>query len=315
MLVERAPSSRGGLRLAYRAGMLCSSASRERHEAIFATASTVTRWLLVERPGRWGSEAVPLGALNSYEAQAAEEHMRAVGARLLLIRRPAGRPAEDGQRAFLVDSTPTRERVRTLKVADEEEARAVLLAGPRAGRRANWQPYEGRLFLVCTHGKHDACCAIRGRPVARAFAEYAPDRTWECTHVGGRFAANVVVLPEGLYLGHVTRQRVPEVLAHLADHRLPPQDLVRGRSSMPLPVQAAQHFARSELGLSGLRDLLPLGTEPHGDGVWQVALSARDRTATVTVRRVLEPAAHQLTCGASTSSRVQSFTLVSLSLD
>jgi len=24
------------------------------------------------------------------------------------------------------------------------------------------------LYLVCTHGTHDVCCAVRGRPVAAA---------------------------------------------------------------------------------------------------------------------------------------------------
>ena len=46
------------------------------------------------------------------------------------------------------------------------------------------------MLLVCTHGVHDTCCAVRGRPVAAALARRWPEATWECSHVGGdRFAA------------------------------------------------------------------------------------------------------------------------------
>ena len=59
-------------------------------------------------------------------------------------------------------------------------------------------------MLVCTHGVHDTCCAIRGRPVAAALAAEWPGQVWECSHVGGdRFAPNVVVLPDGFYYGNL----------------------------------------------------------------------------------------------------------------
>jgi hypothetical protein len=38
----------------------------------------------------------------------------------------------------------------------------------------DWQPYDGPLYLVCTHGRHDRCCALRGRPVAKALAAFKP---------------------------------------------------------------------------------------------------------------------------------------------
>ena len=62
----------------------------------------------------------------------------------------------------------------------------------------------GPILLVCTHGVHDTCCALRGRPVAAALAARWPGQVWECSHVGGdRFAPNVVVLPDGFYYGNL----------------------------------------------------------------------------------------------------------------
>ena len=60
------------------------------------------------------------------------------------------------------------------------------------------------VLLVCTHARHDQCCAVRGRPVAQTLARAFPDETWESSHLGGdRFAATMIVLPHGLYYGRV----------------------------------------------------------------------------------------------------------------
>src|SRR4029453_5830608 len=53
-------------------------------------------------------------------------------------------------------------------------------------------------------GRHGACCAERGRPVAAALAQAHPEETWEVSHIGGdRFAGNLLVLPNGLYYGRL----------------------------------------------------------------------------------------------------------------
>src|SRR5208282_2115670 len=65
-------------------------------------------------------------------------------------------------------------------------------------------PTGGPVFLVCTHGRRSVCCARFGAPLAQALAARHPGQVWETTHVGGhRFAANLVILPYGLYYGPV----------------------------------------------------------------------------------------------------------------
>ena len=57
---------------------------------------------------------------------------------------------------------------------------------------------------MCAHGRHDQCCAVRGRVVAARLAAAYPEETWECSHLGGdRFAGTMVLLPHGLYYGWV----------------------------------------------------------------------------------------------------------------
>ena len=131
-----------------------------------------------------------------------------------------------------------------------------------------WHEHDGPLYLVCTHGRHDRCCALRGRPVAQALGRVEPERTWECTHIGGdRFAANVVVLPYGLYYGGVTPATAADLVAATERGEVVP-DLLRGRSSSPVAVQTAEHHARAvrpEVG-PGVDALVPLDRSVGDDG-------------------------------------------------
>ncbi len=90
--------------------------------------------------------------------------------------------------------------------------------------------HDEPVFLACTHGRHDTCCAERGRPVAAALSQTHPEVSWEVSHIGGdRFAGNVLVLPDGLYYGRVSPDTAPALVeSHLSGHLT--LDLLRGRS-------------------------------------------------------------------------------------
>jgi hypothetical protein len=78
---------------------------------------------------------------------------------------------------------------------------------------------------------------------------------------------------------------------------------LRGRSGLPAPVQAAQHLARTELGLLGVdelaarsvRGLTGPGTEVER---WEVVLAGPSGDVVVTVRSRPSDAAARLTCRA-----------------
>ena len=73
---------------------------------------------------------------------------------------------------------------------------------------------RGRSFLVCAHGRRDACCARLGLPLFDALnAQLLPTHLWQSSHLGGhRFAPNVVVLPVGIQLGRIPLERAAEVV-------------------------------------------------------------------------------------------------------
>lgn len=251
---------------------LCAVASQQREEPMSATASRVDRWLLVEHRGAWGPPSVPTSRMSPNVARSLARQASTARARLLLIRRPAGTAQAAGRRVYAVDSRPGRERTWTRHVTDDADL--VALDPPYdVVDPAGWEACDGPLYLVCTHGRHDRCCAIRGRPVALQLAQRYPDRVWECTHVGGdRFAATVLVLPDGLYLGRIEAAEAVRVVDDLAAGLLP-TGRVRGRSSLPPPVQAAQQLAREATGRWGAADLQPVTQDAAGADAWTVRLA------------------------------------------
>ncbi len=179
------------------------------------------------------------------------------------------------------------------------------------GVDSSWEPDPERYVLVCTNGRHDACCATYGRPLARALRESQwGDEVWECSHVGGdRFAGNVVLLPDSLYFGHCDPEDAERVLTAHDDGRL---DLsrFRGRSTFRLAEQAAEHFVRAESGLDALDAVQSV--ESLDDGRIRVHVDAGDHHATyvVAIARTTAPSPTPLTCKGDDGLTYPAFHLV-----
>jgi hypothetical protein len=223
---------------------------------------------------------------------------------VLLIRRPGRRPAPAVRSWAVVDSRPGHERVGWGRWSDPAELLDVPLDAP-AGTPG------GPLYLVCAHGRHDPCCAIRGRPVAEALEAARPGSAWECSHVGGdRFAANVIALPHGLYYAHVSAAAAPALAAAYERGEVRP-DLLRGRSAFAAPAQAAQHHARLALAETGLDALRPLGMARIAEHTWRVRLATPGGALLVTVRAGVG-APVRLTCSSTRAERPRTWELLGM---
>jgi (2Fe-2S) ferredoxin len=135
--------------------------------------------------------------------------------------------------------------------------------------------------------------------VAAALASRWPEQTWECSHTGGdRFAANVVVLPDGVYYGQLDAVSALDVVeAHLAGQV--DVDHLRGFTTEPAPAQAVLAEAHRRWGPAGPRAFRTSSVTQGGDG-WHVQLTGADglpRRVSATVTRSLRPPA-RLTCRA-----------------
>jgi hypothetical protein len=233
----------------------CSEVSRENAESLAATASRVDHWLLVEYRGLWGHDALAASGLSDHvKARLREQAAARPNTKLLFVRRTQRR-GRTGL-AVLWGSSP--ERGGALFHA-ELEAYDDLLA---LDLTAPGEPLEHPLLLVCTHGKHDRCCARHGRPLYQALAEQADDGwVWQSSHVGGdRFAGNVVFLPEGLYFGRVGPAEAWPVLDEYLAGRID-LERYRGRSAYTFAEQAAERAVRERAGLVGIGDLELAGSD------------------------------------------------------
>ena len=288
----------------------CSLASRELDEPLEGTASTVRAFLLVEAPGPWGVDAVWDSRLPDPVKERLARLERHNRVRPLLIRRP-GRTAVGPVRVFAAFVHTDRPWMESTVLDGVEELLDLELDGLGEGRSPGLPRWSEPVLAVCTHGRHDACCAERGRPVCAALAANAPEQTWEVSHIGGdRFSGNVLVLPHGLYYGRLE----PADAAAFAEAQLAGRiDLehFRGRCAYPFFAQAAEVYLRRHLGLDQVTALPLVSLDRHGTES-EVVFDARGEQWRVRVHTEVGER-RQLTCRAAAPSVGQMHRLVSLS--
>lgn len=308
----------------------CSDAARERQDPMLGTAPPQRRFLLVEQDGGWGFAGFPDVTMQEDIRDEVRQRVEAAGGRIMLIRRPGrhtssvcmmrswcvvdvGAPPGErvtwGTWAYPAELLSGVERLEELAAstatAAPEASAPAAPAEPSAapgGPAAPAAPHTDEpLILVCTHGKKDPCCAVRGRPVAAALAAEHPEATWECSHTGGdRFAANVLMLPDGVTYGGLDVDSALDVVARHHEGR-PAIGHLRGTSGHPRPVQAAVVAVHDQLGPLPWGAVTPVATAPLDPAEGEVTAStvtlalADGRRAEVEVREHVRPAA-QLTC-------------------
>jgi hypothetical protein len=258
---------RGTLRSHVDGGPACSTTSRALDEPLGATAAQGVRWLLVEVAGAWGWNAFSDSpVLDPAVGRALAARTHDAGVRLLAIRRPGRARGPVRWRWAIVDSRVGAEWIRWGEAATPEELLDLPLDG------STGTPSADPLIAVCAQGRHDECCAVRGRPVAATLAERYPDETWECSHIGGdRFAATMILFPHALTFGRIDDGDPVRVMEEYRAGRIA-ADGFRGRASLPRVVQAAQLAATEATGDRRLEahGLLALTERP---GSWLVDLA------------------------------------------
>ena len=292
----------------------CASASVLRDEPLAGTASTVRAFLLVENTGPWGVDALRDSRLSAGVGPALGSASAAARVRVLMIRRPDRLRHQRGMRIFGAYADPARPRLEAGVITDPRELLDLDLARLGTGESLGLQKVGEPLLCVCTHGRHDACCAERGRPVVAALAQAHPEETWEVSHIGGdRFAGNLLVLPHGLYYG---RLDPVTALSVAGAHRSGQLDLdhLRGRSGYAMPVQFAEIALRRELAETreGALRLTSRRVARGGDGggggdVTTVVFEVAGAAWQARVRAAPGADLWQLTCKATRENPIPSY--------
>jgi hypothetical protein len=233
----------------------CAETTRDAAEPIAGTAPVATGWLLVEREGAWGRNALTESGIDPQVGASLATTCKPLAVKPVVIRRPGPHATDGGggPRTVVLAHTGTRPWAERLKVHDDRE---LLDLDPAVTTRDRppglGEPVLDPLLLVCTHGKRDRCCATLGRPLVDTLAALHPEETWEVSHIGGhRFAGNLLVLPDGLAYGGLD---VATGLAAAASHLAGRMSLeqLRGRTALERPAQAAEVAVRRQFGLDRL---------------------------------------------------------------
>ena len=290
----------------------CSAQWDHDGTSAFGTAASAAFFVIVEQSGPWGRDAARESHLDPLLGAELDARTSRAGGRFMLVRRPGGHPAHDGPRRVLLaharsapDAAPW---LLEAEIDDPGEllgldwgalargSRALVAASLPGARDA--EP----TLLVCTNGRRDVCCAVRGRPLAAAAARVAPGRVWEVSHTGGhRFAPTAVLLPWGQTYARLDEQGAAWVLdASLTGHT--PVELLgplhdRGRSPLASAAQCAESHVRAELGETRLASLSASEPTPSADGSDVVVTHADGRSWLVHVARVPTARVRPESCG------------------
>lgn len=240
------------------------------------TATEATTWLLIEVPAPWGGKALAESDLPSdvkFHLLAWEKE--ADHRRVQFIRREINSfDVIDRITVFVAYVSHRSPLLYALYLDDYSDILNVNL------RRFDGRhlPSKGSnhsepVFLTCTNGRRDACCAKWGREMVRAMSEVAGNTAWQTTHLGGhRFAPTLLVLPHGSQYGWLELEDAgPLVDAHRREclYRL---DRYRGHVGFTRPVQAAAAFLREKVDCQEL------------DALAFVGVTAEDKTSRVRFR-------------------------------
>ena len=231
----------------------CSERSLAQGEPTMGTAPRVDYWLLLEYTAPFGKKAFEECDLP--EAVKAHLVLGLEGVkhgRVQLIRREE-RVDKGPFHFFAVVNHEEQPNIYEFSLPDYEALLALDIPAILREEPAFWQYDRAEpLYLVCTNGKRDVCCALHGMALYQHLLKNESalgfGSLWQTAHIGGhRFAPALACLPHGAIYGRVP---VEDALAICIGHRSGVLTLpyLRGRTCYDGHVQAADHLLRQQTG-------------------------------------------------------------------
>ena len=256
--------------------LFCSQLSQQEGEQLFGTAvANIKTWFLLEYNRPWQAKATDDNDLPTSVQQWLREQLERVGnGRLQFIRQHKSQATLSFFMALPEDGRLYRFELDNYEDLLTLDAAAIASGDSRYDRFQWSQP----LYLVCTNGKRDRCCALWGAAYFRALQPLADTAVWQTTHLGGhRFAPTMLTLPDGIMYGRLSAEKSAEFLASQQQGQII-LDNYRGQAHYEPVVQAADYFLRRETGEMAVPAFRYL-THQNGTGsVWRVRFAANEGT-------------------------------------
>ncbi|MBV7302773.1 sucrase ferredoxin [Corynebacterium sp. TAE3-ERU2] len=225
--------------------MACSEL---KEEPIEGTAKAGQKFVLFEHHQGWSRDVLDGGSFGGELSGKLSYFFGVHNASFQLIR-PAGRPKpRERYRVFIIFTGNGLQQpvVERLEVSCPQDLLKLNLDRPLAN---GGQKVTHPLVLVCTHGKRDKCCAIKGRPLAAELAARAEEEwVWETSHMKGhRFAATLMLMPWGYSYAYMDTERALAMLEAVQRGELYLPQL-RGRGCFDAAGQVAEILVARSYG-------------------------------------------------------------------
>lgn len=183
-------------------------------EPLPGTAKTGNGFVLLEHPGAWSRDVLDGETFTPELTSRLKSHLKASDIGLQLIRKPGREGRQiNGHTVFVVFSD--QQVMERLVLDNVEQVLDLDLSGPGGNNAAfGARPVEHPVLLICTHGKRDVCCALKGRPLAAELVSGFPSEyVWESSHTKGhRFAPSMMLMPWNYSFGQLNREATTDML-------------------------------------------------------------------------------------------------------
>lgn len=288
----------------------CTDIAWQRGVPLIGTATRGDIWFLIEYPGRWEAKAFEqskIPAAVKSQLMAISQQVQQV--RILLIRQPQSQQRA-GIKFFVAQTGPLTPRLYGYDLKDYQEISGldlVPLAAGEAGDSAHLR--EDPIFLVCTNGRRDQCCAVYGPEVYHAIAKEEGDAVWQSSHIGGHNQAPITLFfPHGVNYGHTTPSEARRLVRVYRKNEVVLHHY-RGRVGYETHIQAAEHFWREQTGILGLPGMQVDSDVETGLNRWAVTISAMDgsRTTCIHLSRRESDYKIPITCSGKKESTISTF--------
>ena len=242
-------------------------------EPLTATAARASIWILLEYNEVWGAKALEESNLS----ERVKNLLLVQSAKLPHVRFQFIKQSGSNQdiRFYVANANPVNPMLFRFRLQSYDDLLDIDIASV-ASARSDQTLSEERLFLVCTNGKRDACCAKNGLPLYNALSSIAGHDVWQTTHIGGhRFAGTMVCLPHGVCYGRVSPDDALAVVQSYRKNILLP-DYYRGCVVYDAPVQAAETFLRRQVGDYSLDAFRFVSSQIQSENHWLVQFNDSD---------------------------------------
>jgi hypothetical protein len=250
----------------------CSALAHELDVQQIGSAPTVRYWFLIEYARAWGAQAVE----DFWRVEFASVDHTPLSAypqsRWLLIKR-SEKPTSQ-VRFFVVDADEKQPCLYEFTLNSYADLLTLDLTGVFNGAYEMYRR-ESPLFVTCTNGRRDPCCAKFGAVLYPHLARIAGESAWQCSHIGGhRFAATGVCFPHAIYYGGLAPEEASTLVRMYREGEIY-FERSRGRASYSREAQVAEQFLREQTGERRLNAFTL--DQVHQEGQhWHIQFSGRD---------------------------------------